>query len=103
MYRIKIPIIKSIIAPNKVLPIPKRFVNKGVSIEITPKAIRGNVVNKPNIAFERPVANLISSTKGPTPAIAGRKFRAINKIPISNKILADFDVVFIESVIDVVF
>ena len=60
---------------------PKRRVNNGVSVETTPKAIRGSDVSKPSIEFESPVLSRIKLTKGPTPANAGRKLSATNTIP----------------------
>lgn len=92
--RIEIPNASKNIAPSSVPPIPNCFVNNGVKAEITPKAITGKVVNKPNMPFERPVALLMSSIKGPTAANAGRKLIAMHSIPATNKVLYDFAELF---------
>jgi hypothetical protein len=88
--RMAMPRVNKSIAPSKVPPIPNRLVNSGVREEIRPKAIRGSVVNRPSSPFERPVARRISSTSGPTPASAGRRLTAMNRIPTTNRVSVAF-------------
>ena len=83
--RIKIPADRSIKAISKTPPIPNFFVNIGANIDITPKPIKGKEVRRPKRIFDKPVDALISSTKGPTLAKAGRKLMAISKMPANNK------------------
>lgn len=83
MDRIKIPDVNKINAKNKTRPIPSFLVKKAAEIETKQNAANGSVVNKPNIKLLKPVASLMSSTKGPRLANAGLKLKAINRIPAS--------------------
>jgi hypothetical protein len=81
-------------APAKVAAIPKRLVNRGVSIETTPKAKRGKAVSKPSMELDKPVLSLMVLTNGPTLANAGRRLTAINKMPAMSKACFGFEPTF---------
>lgn len=63
---------------------PNLRTSEGDTGDTNPNAISGNVVKMPAIADASPVWRVTTSTRGPTPVIAGRRFADNSTMPQIN-------------------